>query len=254
MDNIMKIQLIRNATLRITYAGHTFLIDPYLADKHAYEPFAGKSRNPTVALPIPAQDVLRGIEMVIVSHLHSDHFDEEAQKLIPKAMQIFCEPGDAGTILEQGFENVKPIQSTLQWENISIRRTPGQHGLDDWAERLGTVSGFVFSADDEPTLYWMGDTIWYDEVKDIVQDVQPDVIVTHSSGAVLGDSAPIVMDAKQTVAVCESATQAIVVATHMDALDHGTITRVSLRTYAHEKGISKNRLLIPEDGEILTFD
>lgn len=192
--------------------------------------------------------------MVIVSHLHSDHFDKEAQRIIPKDIQIFCEPGDAATIIEQGFTNVKPIQQTLQWENITIRRTPGQHGPEDWAERLGTVSGFIFQADGEPTLYWMGDTIWYDEVRDIVKDVQPDVIVTHSSGAVLGDSAPIVMDARQTVAVCQSATNAAVIATHLDALDHGTVTRALLRTYAHEKGVSEHRLLIPEDGDMLTFD
>jgi len=250
----MKIQLIRNATLRITYAGHTFLIDPYLADKHAYDPFAGKSRNPTVELPMLATDVIKGIEMVVVSHLHSDHFDQEAQRLIPDDMHIFCEPGDVATIMDQGFTNVKPVRDMLEWEGITIRRTPGQHGLEDWADRMGTVSGFIFEGDDEPTLYWMGDTIWYDEVKDIIKDVQPDVIVTHSSGAVLGDSAPIVMDAKQTVAVCKEAENAIVVATHMDALDHGTITRASLRTYAHEKGIPEDRLLIPRDGETLTFD
>lgn len=250
----MKIQLIRNATLRITYAGHTFLIDPYLADKHAYEPFAGNSRNPMVDLPIPIADVIKDIEMVIVSHLHSDHFDEEAQRQISDDMHIFCEPGDATTLMDQGFTNVKPIHNLFQWENISIRRTPGQHGHDDWADRMGTVSGFVFEADNEPTLYWMGDTVWYDEVKDIVKDVQPDVIVTHSSGAMLGDSDPIVMDAKQTVAVAEAASNAVIVATHLEALDHGTITRAFLRTYAHEKGISEDRLYIPDDGETLTFD
>jgi L-ascorbate metabolism protein UlaG (beta-lactamase superfamily) len=250
----MKIQLIRNATLRITYAGHTFLIDPYLADKHAYDPFAGKSRNPTVELPIPVDEVIKDIEMVIVSHLHSDHFDKEAQRIIPKDMHLFCEPGDVAPIMDQGFTNVKPIQNTLQWEGIMIHRTPGAHGTGEWGERMGTVSGFIFEADDEPTLYWMGDTIWYDEVKDIVQDSQPGVIVTHSCGAVLGDSDPIVMDAKQTVAVCETASEAIVVATHMDALDHGTISRASLRTYAHAKGINEHQLLIPEDGDILSFD
>lgn len=250
----MKIQLIRNATLRITYAGHTFLIDPYLGPKYAYETLAGKSPNPTVALPMSSQDVLKDIEMVIVSHLHRDHFDEEAKQIISKGMHIFCEPGDAAEIMEHGFTNVKPIQNTLQWEGITIHRTPGAHGTGEWGERMGTVSGFIFEADDEPTLYWMGDTIWYDDVKDIVQDTQPDVIVTHSSGAVLGDSDPIVMDAKQTVSVCETASQAIVVATHMDALDHGTITRTSLRTYAYAKGISEHRLLIPEDGETLIFD
>jgi len=48
----MKIQLIRNATMKITYAEHTILADPLLAQKDAYEPFAGIARNPTIALPL----------------------------------------------------------------------------------------------------------------------------------------------------------------------------------------------------------
>jgi L-ascorbate metabolism protein UlaG (beta-lactamase superfamily) len=36
----MQLQLIRSATLRIEYAGHTFVIDPYLAAKHSRPSFA----------------------------------------------------------------------------------------------------------------------------------------------------------------------------------------------------------------------
>lgn len=250
----MQLQLIRNATLRVNYAGHTFLIDPYLGDKHVYDSLAGHSRNPTVDLPLTVDEILKDIEMVIVSHLHRDHFDEVAKERLPKNLHIFCEPGDVGAIMEHGFTDVKPIQTSLAWEGITIHRTPGQHGTGEWAKRMGTVSGFVFEADNEPTVYWTGDTIWYDAVKNVIQDRQPDIIITHSGGAILGDSDPIVMDEKQTVAVCQAAPHATVIATHMEALDHCNTSRALLRTYAHEKGISSQQLLIPEDGDILEFD
>jgi L-ascorbate metabolism protein UlaG (beta-lactamase superfamily) len=48
-------QLIRNATMKLTYAGTTFLIDPMLAVKGAYKGFDGtprsELRNPLVDLP-----------------------------------------------------------------------------------------------------------------------------------------------------------------------------------------------------------
>ncbi len=114
---------------------------------------------------------------------------------------------------------------------------------------MGNVAGFVFQAADEPTVYWAGDTIWCEAVKQVIIDTQPDIILTHSSGAKFGDDDPIVMDAEQTIAVCQAAPQAIVVAIHMEALDHGTVSRADLRTLAQAAGIKPRRLLIPADGE-----
>jgi len=84
----MQFQLIRSATLRIEYAQHTFVIDPYLAAKHTRPTIAGISHNPLVDLPCSPLEVIAGIEMVIVSHLHSDHFDPAAQDLLPKNIPI----------------------------------------------------------------------------------------------------------------------------------------------------------------------
>ncbi len=97
----MKIQLIRNATLRMTYAGHTFAIDPYLSPKHSLPSYAGNSPNPLVELPISPQAVIEGIEMVVVSHLHTDHFDQLAQEFLPKDTLILCQPGNC--IKSRGF-------------------------------------------------------------------------------------------------------------------------------------------------------
>jgi L-ascorbate metabolism protein UlaG (beta-lactamase superfamily) len=249
----MKIQLIRSATLRITYDQHVFLIDPYLAAKHSQEPLIGKSRNPIVDLPFPAEDVLADVEMVLISHLHPDHFDEVAQQRLPKHIQIYCQPDDEGQIKAMGFSNVLPVNESVAWYGMRITRTIGQHGDKSWALQMGVVSGFIFSAQNEPTIYWAGDTIWYAAIKQLVLEADPDIIITHSSGASFEAGSPIIMDAKQTMDVCQIAPRSIVIATHMDTFDFDTVSRKDLRTLAMAEGIGAEQLLIPADGETLVF-
>jgi L-ascorbate metabolism protein UlaG (beta-lactamase superfamily) len=245
----MKFQLIRNATLHLEYAGITMVIDPMLGSKGAFHSFTGIEDNPTVDLPIPASEALVGVDLLLISHLHQDHFDAKAQELIDKEMPILCQPGDGETIEEYGFNYVVELESETQWHEINISRTGGQHGSSGWAKRLNPVSGFVFQSLDEPTLYWIGDSVWCEEVEQSLDKYQPDVIVCHSGGAELKDSGPIIMDAPQTIMVCEAAPAAVVIATHMEALDHCKTSREALQSVAERSGIDPDRLLIPEDGE-----
>ncbi len=61
------------------------------------------------------------------------------------------------------------------------------------------------------------------------------------------------MDAKMTIDTCNTAPDAVVVATHMEALDHATVTRSELREFAVKSNVDETRLLIPEDGQVLFF-
>ena len=248
----MRLRLLRNATQRLHYAGRELLLDPFFAPRHSRPSFAGRSPNPLVDLPCPPAEIMAGAELLVLSHLHSDHFDPEAQRLLPKDLPVLCQPGDEGTIQGHGFERVTPVDDTVAWNGITLTRTPGQHGsgLEELAE-MGTVSGFVFQAPGEPTLYWAGDTILYEPVLQTIERFRPDVIVTHSSGALWKGNGPIVMDAAQTLAVCQAAPGSRIVAIHLDSLDHGEVSRADLRAQARAAGILDARLLIPADGEIL---
>jgi len=249
----MQLQLIRNATMRLTYGGRLLLTDPFLAAKHSLPSFAGISPNPLVDLPGPLEEIVAGVELLLVSHLHSDHFDAVAQARLSKDIPVLCQPGDEASIAKKGFHIVTPVIEPIDWRGVVIRRTPGRHGRGEWVERMGPVSGFVLQADQEPTVYWAGDTIWYEETERLVAELQPEVIITHSSGARFGEGEPIVMDGAQTIAVCQAAPWARVVAIHLESLDHGRVSRPELRRLAEAAGIGPEQLLIPADGETLTF-
>jgi L-ascorbate metabolism protein UlaG (beta-lactamase superfamily) len=248
----MKLQLIRNATLKLHYAGRIVLIDPYLAPKHSLPSFTGRSPNPMVELPVGIDDILDGVELVIVSHLHDDHFDSVAMERVPKHLPLFCQPGDEVTIREAGFTNVTPLTGSASWEGLTLTRREGSHGLGPVVELMGSVMGFTLKAEGEPSIYWAGDTVLYPPVMTVIRETEPDIIITHSCGA-RWDGDLIVMDAAETVAVCEATADATVIATHMEALDHATISREDLRQAAEARGIVPSRLLIPDDGETVVL-
>ena len=110
--------------------------------------------------------------------------------------------------------------------------------------------GFSITARNEPSLYWAGDTVLYPPVETIVADTRPEIIIIHPCGA-RWDGDLITMDAAEAVATCLLAPASIVVATHMDSLDHATVSRDELRRYSIDQGVSPHQVLIPQDGETL---
>ena len=250
----MEIRLYRSATILIIYEGKSFLIDPYFAEAFSLPSFTGRSKNPMVGLPITKEEIIEGVDAVIISHLHTDHFDTVAQKSIPKNMPILCQTGDSITIKKMGFKNVTEISSTYNLEKVSIKRIYGQHGAGEVLKEMGNVSGFYFSSENEPDLYWTGDTILTEDIKEVIKQKTPSVIITHSCGAEWGNNEKIVMDECQTIEVCQMLPQSFVVATHMDSLDHSTVSREKLRQFAQENKISENQLMIPADGETIKFE
>jgi L-ascorbate metabolism protein UlaG (beta-lactamase superfamily) len=208
-----------------------------------------------VDLPLPTAEIAAGLDCILVSHLHRDHFD--AVEALPHDVPLFCQPGDEEHIISRGFTQVRSLADTLDWNGLRLTRVGGRHGNGAVGRMMGHVSGFVFTAAGEPTLYWAGDTINCPEVTATIARFRPAVIVTHSCGATWPDESGtrhlIVMDAAQTIDVCRITPAGRIVATHMEALDHATLSRAELRTAAEAAGISAAQLHIPADGAELDF-
>ena len=110
----MKFQQIRSATAIITYGGVRFLIDPWLSAKDAYPPIPGSPhpelRCPIHELPMPVEKIME-VDAVIATHLHFDHFDETAIRILPKTLPVFVQDEvDASTLLGYGFQDVRVLK------------------------------------------------------------------------------------------------------------------------------------------------
>ena len=91
----MKIQQIRNATIRIECAGKHFLVDPWFQKKGtgmsapSPDPEKAKIPSPTTELPFPVEQIMEGIDAMIVTHIHPDHFDPETAAMLDKSIPVF---------------------------------------------------------------------------------------------------------------------------------------------------------------------
>jgi L-ascorbate metabolism protein UlaG (beta-lactamase superfamily) len=256
----MHIQQIRNATLVIGYAGKRLLVDPLLAGQGAYPGFAGTANshlaNPLVGLPVPLSELL-DVDAVVVTHLHADHWDEAARRLVPRGLPVFVQnEADAAALRADGFEDVRLFGDGAMFEGISMHRTAGQHGSDKVmtviGDRMGEVSGVVFSHPLEPTLYVAGDTVWNRHVEDALARYRPDTVVLNCGDAQVPGLGAIIMDQHDIAKVAQAAPDAAIVASHLEAVNHCVLSRAALRGFLDEQGL-RERVLVPDDGETLVF-
>ncbi|HHW7523091.1 TPA: MBL fold metallo-hydrolase [Mannheimia haemolytica] len=252
-------QHIRNATAKIEYAGKTFLVDPYLAEKDRYLLPNAKKRNPTLDMTVSIDEVLNGVDAVIVTHTHHAHWDDVAQQRVPKNLPIFVQnAGDARLIRSQGFTDVRVVGKDTPFEGVTLTRTRGQHGTDAMyanpkiAEMVGDAMDVVMKAEGKPTVYLVGDTIWNHEIEHSFNTYKPDFVVLNAGCAKLPnfEGSPI-MCTEDVSKAHKIAPQAKILTVHMDALPQTSISSDQMRDYVQKEGL--NRVTVPKNGDVIKF-
>lgn len=258
----MKFQQVRCATVILTYGGKKFLVDPWLADKGTIEPVPSpynENWNPLVDLPLPISDILADTDAVIVTHMHHfDHFGEAAQNALPKSFPIFTQSEkEAQDMRDLGFENVTALlDEGLDFEGVMLFRTECEHGRGEAAEKnyeaMGIpkdACGVVFTHLEEKTFYLAGDTLWGEPVKDAISKYTPDIILLNAARAEFADGTPILMGTKGLSEVAQAAPEAIIITSHLDAVNHARLTRNDIKQFIAENNLS-SQVRIPDDGEV----
>ncbi|KIL42758.1 hypothetical protein KP77_33880 [Jeotgalibacillus alimentarius] len=253
----MNIQLIRNATLIVHYAGKKFLVDPFLAKKGAYPPFQNSARqdqnNPLVDLPVSIDEIIQDIDAVILTHLHLDHYDDAAKEVLPNGMKIFVQNAeDDEKVRNDGFENVEVLTEQAEFEGVQLIKTEGQHGKGEILKMLGHVCGVVFKHESEKSLYIAGDTVWYEGIEKEIRTHQPEVMVLNAGDNQFLEGGSLVMGKDDVFETLKAAPNAAIVAVHMEAVNHWALPRKELKVFAEEKEFA-GRLTVPDDGEALSF-
>jgi L-ascorbate metabolism protein UlaG (beta-lactamase superfamily) len=218
----VNVQLVRNTTLILDSSHGRILVDPMLRAAGTSPPIENTPNpkpNPLIELPIPAEEVLAGVDLCIVTHLHRDHFDD----LVPLDVPILTQPESADELRSRGHTNVIT-------QHPEIPMTRGRHGTGEIGRALGPVSGWV--VDD---VYIAGDTILCEEVHEARRRYQPRATIVNGGGARFLEGDPIVMTAADVAQL-----DGTVVVVHLEAINHCLEPRSA---YAGA--------IVPLDGEVL---
>ncbi|MBQ7453961.1 MAG: MBL fold metallo-hydrolase [Selenomonadaceae bacterium] len=262
----MKIQQIRNATLKINYAGKIFLVDPWLIAGqkfgrfvdipgkpfHTPDPVREQIPMPIYDLPATVEEILRGVDYYILTHIHPDHIDIAPDGSLGaplnKKIPIFAQnDDDAAALKNSGFESVEVLDEKF-FGNVKLTKTPARHGT---IAPLGEACGVIFSAPNEKTLYIVGDSVWFDGVQSSLKNFLPDVIIVNACAAELVDNGRLIMNDEDISCIAQALPSAKIIVSHMDNVAHATITRHEMRGLLARRGVEN--YFMPADGETIIF-
>ncbi|RSC92639.1 MBL fold metallo-hydrolase [Tenacibaculum singaporense] len=256
-----KLQYIRQATILLEVNSKKILIDPVLSDKGTQDPipFSNDIRIPMNDLPIPKDKIIEQADAVLITHYHPDHFDEDAEKLFPKNILIFCQPFDVEKLKSKGFTNLKSIEQVVNWSGISIKRYEAHHHEGaTGAMPFGESSSFSLTFK-EDTIFITGDAILDGLLKNALKIEKPTHIVANTGECIFSKPNPVLESGKhmtltkeELLRIAVENTKTILIAIHMDAINHCGLTKEELRLFLKEQEKSiQDKILIPNEGEVL---
>jgi L-ascorbate metabolism protein UlaG (beta-lactamase superfamily) len=205
------VQFIGTATVLIRYQGLTILTDPNFLHKgdHVHLGYGLTSER----LTNPALDLsqLPPIDLVVLSHMHEDHFDKLVQEKLAKDTPIVSTKEASEALKKLGFTRTYGLS---KWDRLEVEKgqarvritaAPGRHGKVGMQALLPTVMGSVldFGPDTAAPSYRMyisGDTLVYDDLNDIPQRFPGiDLALLHLGGTRILGVFKVTMDGKDGV-------------------------------------------------------
>ena len=166
-------------SLSITWLGHSaFLLVTPGGKRIAIDPWLG---NPMCPPEWSKPEALKPLDLILVSHGHSDHVGDVVALSRATNAPVVC-IYELGLFLgERGVQNVRDmgIGGTQDIAGIQVTMTSALHSgsfvEDGRIVYLGGATGFVLRAKDMPTIYFAGDTGLFGDMKIIGEIYKPDI-------------------------------------------------------------------------------
>lgn len=194
----MHLLWVGGPTARIEIGSFRIFTDPMLGEgPEAFimrrHPSTGELNVPIARLaPLPSVDIDE-LDMVIASHLHSDHFDTRAIERLNKQLEIVAPTAHLPQLRDWGFTHLTGLewQEERTWskdgERLRVLALPAHHAHDEQADHeLGVVNGYLIEHEAHGktfAVYWTGDTVWFDALAETAEKLPPlDLLLPHMGG------------------------------------------------------------------------
>jgi L-ascorbate metabolism protein UlaG (beta-lactamase superfamily) len=205
------VQFIGTATVLIRYQGFTILTDPNFLHKgdHVHLGYGLTSQrltNPAINL-----EQLPHIDLIVLSHMHEDHFDKLVQQKLDKNIPILTTKEASEALKKIGFTRAYGLS---RWDAVEVDKggarlritaAPGRHGKVGMQALLPSVMGSVLDFGPNPAtpsyrMYISGDTLIYDDLKNIPQRFPGvDLALLHLGGTRILGVFKVTMDGEDGV-------------------------------------------------------
>ena len=137
--------------------------------------------------PVPARDRLRGIDAVLISHLHWDHLDVPSLRDLGRDTPMFVPAGAGPWMGSAGFTHVREIAvgESVDVGGVVVRAVPAVHS--GYRPPLGPTApplGFVVRG--SRSVYFAGDTDLFDGMGQLGEPIDLALIPVWGWGPTLG--------------------------------------------------------------------
>jgi len=242
----------------LQWKGKRVLIDPYLSDSLTKKYAATDKPHTRISELVVQPAMLKNISVVTSSHNHTDHLDAETlvpviknnpavQFIIPEANRSFvadrvqCDPG-----FPIGLNDGQSVSI----DGFTFHGIPAKHNEIDRDESghckyMGYVIAFG-----EYHIYHSGDTLWFDELIDLLQPFKIDVAILPINGNRPERKVAGNLDCKEAAALGKAINAACVIPCHYDLFAFNT---ADVNEFVEEAEKIHQRYSIKKGGQIFSY-
>ena len=242
----------------LQWKGKRVLIDPYLSDSLTKKYAATDKPHTRISELVVQPAMLKNISVVTSSHNHTDHLDAETlvpviknnpavQFIIPEANRSFvadrvqCDPG-----FPIGLNDGQSVSI----DGFTFHGIPAKHNEIDRDESghckyMGYVIAFG-----EYHIYHSGDTLWFDEMIDLLQPFKIDVAILPINGNRPERKVAGNLDCKEAAALGKAINAACVIPCHYDLFAFNT---ADVNEFVEEAEKIHQRYSIKKGGQIFSY-
>lgn len=255
---------IGTATVLLQYAGFTILTDPNFLHQGeqvhiGYGLRATRKTNPAMEL-----DALPPLDLVILSHMHEDHFDRVVQRKLDKGLRIVTTQQAAAALKKKGFRSIYPLKT---WETLTVTRgstilritsMPGKHApaplLPFMPPVMGTMLEFQLPAEKTILrLYITGDTLVHKQLKEIPKRYPNINLALLHLGGTKVFGVMLTMDARQGVEAIKMVSPQMAIPIHYNDYNVFKSPLEDFKRAVRSARLEK-RVYYLNPGETYTFD